>query len=261
MAGVFFLAGFLLRKRIVRPPGTLFLLIASALFAIPGVLMVIYYLHLFDNAVWFYKFRAMPFSELSTSGLGFMAGVFHSSDARDSCFRRLSAPVALFVFLMIPFVKPIISCVDFSQFKNHWVGDVCLQTTPSTCGPASAASILKSFGQNVSEEELAKESFTYTGGTENWYLARALRRRGFDVQIVSSPETREPIPVRAIAGVTLRNGAGHFIAVLAETPTDYVFGDPLKGKVVIAKDVARNQYHFTGFFMVIQLKATSSARA
>jgi hypothetical protein len=237
------------------------LLIASTFLALPGLLMVFYYFHLFDNAEWFYEFRAMPYSELSASGLGFVAGILHSNDTRDSFSRKLSAPVVLLFVLMIPFIKPIISSVDFSHFKNQWVGDVCLQSTPSTCGPASAASILKAFGEEASEGELAKECYAYTGGTENWYLARALRRRGFDVRFVIKREIGGQIPIRAIAGVTLGSGAGHFIAVLAETPTDYVFGDPLKGKLVVSKAVANSQYHFTGFFMVIQRKATSSARA
>jgi peptidase C39-like protein len=261
IAGVFFLAGFLMSRKIVRRVGTSFLLIASAFFAIPGVLMVIYYFHLFDNAMWFYRFRAMRFSELSASGLGVVAGILHSNDPRDSIARRLSAPVVLLFFLMVPFIKPIISSVDFSHLKNQWEGDVCLQSIPSTCGPASAASMLKSFGQEASEKELAKECYTYTGGTENWYLARAFSRRGFDVEFVNKRETQGQIPVQAIAGVTLRSGAGHFIAVLAETPTDYVIGDPLKGKVVVSKTVANSQYHFTGFFMVVRLKATSVSRA
>jgi hypothetical protein len=260
LAVVFFTVGILLRKRIVRPPSSSLLLFGSVILALPGVLMVVYYFHLYDNAVWFCEFRAMPYSELSAAGLGFMAGILHSTEPKDSVSRRLSAPVVLTIVLMVPFIKPILASVDFSHFKNQWTGDVCLQSTPSTCGPASAASILRSFGREASEEELAKECFTSTGGTENWFLARAFRRRGFAVQFMNVRDISGRIPVRAIAGVTLRHGVGHFIAVLAETPTDYVFGDPLKGQVVIPKNRANNQYHFTGFFMVIQPKATSNPR-
>ena len=138
-------------------------------------------------------------SALSISGLGFMAGVFHSHDPRDSLSRRFSAPILLFLVLMVPFIKPILASVDFSQIKNRWVGDVCLQSTPSTCGPASAASLLKSFGQEASEKELARASFTSTGKTESWYLARAFRRRGIDVQFLNLREPRGHIPVPAIA--------------------------------------------------------------
>jgi hypothetical protein len=251
LAGVFSLVGFQLRNRTVHPLGSIFLLIGSAALALPGLLMVVYYFHFFDNAVWFYEFRALPFSEPSASGLGLLAGIFHSNDPRDSLSRRLSAPVVLFLLLMVPFIKPILASVDFSLIKNQWAGDVCLQSTASTCGPASAASLLKAFGQEASERELAHECFTSTGGTESWYLARAFRRRGLDVQFVKVRESRGHIPIPAIAGVTLGHGVGHFIAVLAGTPTDYVFADPMTGKVVIPKDAANNQYHFTGFFTVI----------
>lgn len=257
LAGAFFLLGFRLRKNIVRPHGAALAIIASAILALPGALMVVYYIHLFDNAVWFYEFRALPYSELSISGLGFMAGVFHSNDPRDSLSRRFSAPVVLFLVLMVPFIKPILASVDFSHIKNRWADDVCLQSTPSTCGPASAASLLKSFGQEASEKDLAKECFTSTGGTENWYLARAFQRRGIDVQFLNLRETPGHIPVPAIAGVTLRDGAGHFIAVLAETPTDYIFGDPLTGKIVVPKSLAQKQFHFTGFFMAVHRRAAA----
>jgi hypothetical protein len=53
------------------------------------------------------------------------------------------------------------------------------------------------------------------------------------------------------AGVTLRDGAGHFIAVLAETPTEYVFGDPLTGRIAVPKNLVNKQFRFTGFFMAV----------
>jgi len=62
LAGVFFLLGFQLRKKLVRPLGVALAIIAGATLALPGALMVVYYFHLFDNAVWFYEFRALPYS-------------------------------------------------------------------------------------------------------------------------------------------------------------------------------------------------------
>ncbi|MFI5173907.1 MAG: cysteine peptidase family C39 domain-containing protein [Terriglobia bacterium] len=260
MAGTFFWVSANLRKRVIRPAGTILLWVASGILALPSLLMAFYYLHLFDNAAWFYEFRAMPFSELSASGAGFLAGMLHSEGSQNSLTRRLVPPLLLFFVLMIPFAKPIFSSVDFGQFKNQWLGDVCLQSTPSSCGPASAASVLKSFGLEASERELAKECFTYTGGTENWFLARALRRRGFEVQFEVKADTQGQIPIHAIAGVTLPSGAGHFVAVLSETATDYVLGDPLKGTVLLPKHVVSKHYRFTGFFMIILPKDTSGAR-
>ena len=46
-------------------------------------------------------------------------------------------------------------------------------------------------------------------------------------------------------------GAGHFIAIMSETPEDVTIGDPMKGKLVVKKADLKNYYHFTGFFLVI----------
>ena len=44
-----------------------------------------------------------------------------------------------------------------------------------------------------------QEGFTYRGGTENWYFARALRRRGLDVEAhIQFPKDRNI--VAALAG-------------------------------------------------------------
>src|SRR4051812_41511056 len=43
--------------------------------ALPAALFVIYYAHLLDNAGWFYAFRALPYTELTASGLGFGTGM------------------------------------------------------------------------------------------------------------------------------------------------------------------------------------------
>src|SRR5260370_33026524 len=77
----------------------------------------------------------------------------------------------------------------FCERALHQTCSPCLQTTYSTCGPASSASLLQAFGQDASEQQLARESFTSKGGTEIWYLARAFRRRGFRTNfVIQSPD-------------------------------------------------------------------------
>jgi hypothetical protein len=48
---------------------------AGALLAAPGLLFVLYYAHLFDSALSFYRFRSLPMTELAACGLGFPAGL------------------------------------------------------------------------------------------------------------------------------------------------------------------------------------------
>lgn len=132
-----------------------------------------------------------------------------------------------------------------------------MQSTPSTCGPASAATLLRAFGQRASERELAEEALTYQGGTENWYLARALRHRGLNVNVrIVTPGDSFPAP--SIAGVVLPGGAGHFVAILDQSPLTITIADPLKGKMIVEKRRADQYYRFTGFFLEVHSKDRSA---
>ena len=190
-------------------------------------------------------------SELAACGLGFVAGFIHSSLQPSSLGERLAAPAILLALLLVPYSKPWLGPLDLARLNNRCDGEVCMQSTLSTCGPASAATILNSMGAKTSERELAMECHTYQGGTESWYLARAIRRRAFEARIRIEPENPRSLPSPAIAGVVLRGGAGHFIAVLSQTPDRVVIADPMKGKLVIDRADLRRAYNFTGFFLVV----------
>jgi len=228
------------------------LLLIALVLAIPGALYVLYYTHLFDNAVWFYRFRTLPYSELAGSGLGAIAGFLQGIFQPKGLGEKLVSPLALGTVLFIPFMKSALDPVDYSQLQHKCEGDVCLQSIPSTCGPSSAATLLKLFGRNASEEELALESFTYRGGTEIWYLARALRERGLLTDFVIRPKDRISPPVPAMAGVVLRGGAGHFIAILRDDGNEITIGDPLKGKEVVSRKDLIHAYRFTGLFLQVR---------
>jgi hypothetical protein len=171
----------------------------AAVVALPGILFALYYVHLYDHAPWFYSFRSLPGTELSAGGLGFIAGVAHARLRADSGGKIL-LPLALALLVLVPFIKPILSPVEFARPRAQPADGTVLQSTPSTCGPASAATLLNVLGHPTSERELAAESFTSVSGTENWYLARALRRRGFDVTFEFRPLEDIAIPSPSIAG-------------------------------------------------------------
>jgi ABC-type bacteriocin/lantibiotic exporter with double-glycine peptidase domain len=158
----------------------------------------------------------------------------------------------LLALLLIPYSKPWLGPLDLSRLSDHCEGTVCLQSTLSTCGPSSAATILKSLGWQTSERELATECHTYQGGTESWYLARAIRARGFHARFLIQSADHDSVPSGAIAGVVLRGGGGHFIAVLSQTPEEVVIGDPMKGKLVIDRKDLRQLYRFTGLFLIVE---------
>lgn len=251
LAGALFLIGRWAERKFADGSVRRLLITAAALFAVPGLLFVLYYLHLFDSAMWFCGMRAAPYTELLASGLGLAAGFAHSSFRPESIGEKLIAPALLTVLVLIPFSKPILEPLEFAALQDRCPDGVCLQSTQSTCGPASAATILRAFGKPASESEIAAEAFTYRGGTENWYLARVFRRRGLQARFVFQPPTSTSLPNPSIAGVVLPGGAGHFIAVLNQNSTEVTIGDPLRGRLVLQKADLHNRYRFTGFFLEI----------
>jgi ABC-type bacteriocin/lantibiotic exporter with double-glycine peptidase domain len=134
-----------------------------------------------------------------------------------------------------------------------------MQSTHSTCGPSSSATILKLLGRSSSEKELARECLTSRGGTEIWYIARAFERRGLHASVQIQPLDHLSPPSPAIAGVVLPGGAGHFVAIMDTTPDSITIGDPMKGKLVVRKADLTNVYHFTGFFLVIETRSATQA--
>ena len=111
--------------------------------------------------------------------------------------------------------------------------------------------ILRRLGLAATEPEIARAAFTYSGGTEAWYLARHARRRGlsasFDFRETFSPEAGLP----ALVGVRLGR-AGHFIAVLEVKNGVITYVDPLRGQDQCPLDAFLKRYDFTGFHLVIQ---------
>ena len=230
--------------------------------ATPALLFAAYYTHLFDHAGWFYAFRALPLTELTAAGIGLGAGLLaelirrSTNRSRWAAVSRYSpsiAAVGMALILAVPYVKPIIAPLRTPP-HDQWREGVCLQNTPATCGPACAATLLRQFGRNGSERELARECFSYAGGTENWYVARAIRQRGLHAEYLLSEPQPDRIPFPAIAGVGLSTGGrvGHFIAILEQQEGRYVVADPLIGKLLLTPNDLRSRYYFTGFFLVVR---------
>ena len=195
----------------------------------------------------------MPGSELAASGAGFFFGLLHGYFApirlaRNS-FGAAFFPATLLTIIIGPYLKPLLLPVSWEDYSNRWSEGVCLQTSSSSCGAASAATLLRFLGKPADERVIAREAFTSLTGSENWYLARVLRKRGVAIEYVK--ETTEPVAFHypAIAGVRV-NGYGHFIVIMAREEDRFVVGDPMIGREVLSGDDLRRRYEFTGFFMV-----------
>ncbi len=256
---VLFLLGYQVARVVRSPAATLTWLFLGAVAAVPCLLFVVCYAHLFDNAAWFYSFRAASYSELTASGIGLIAGLAAGLSrrglaARSSPGQRLFARAVgtlCLGLLFVPYAKPVIAPIT-RPLRDEWSQGVSLQSSPSTCGPSSAATLLRQFNILVSERDLARECFSYRGGTENWFVARALRRHGLESHyLISSPEPPD-LPFPSMAGVQMggaRTG-GHFITVLGRQGDRTIIGDPLVGRLVLSPQQLRSRYYFTGFFLI-----------
>lgn len=155
---------------------------------------------------------------------------------------------SLCAVIALPYAKPLLAPLKRGALRELWQGEACLQSSSSTCGPASAASVLRKLGIEAKESEIAKDAFSYQGGTESWHLIRAMRARGAEVEVETERELEKPFPAPCVAGVRL-GGVGHFIAILEETSDGCLAADPLVGPRRFSKDELLKRYSFTGFFI------------
>jgi len=218
------------------------------LLAIPSIWFAAYYLHILPEHAWFYTLRSWSGSEFLVVFLGCAGG------AAATLLPRLLLGLPLFAVLLLavtPYLKPLIAPLPDATFKEHWRGDVCLQSTPSTCGPASVTTILRRLGVDTTEHAIARAAFSYAGGTEAWYLARYVRSRGLSAQFDFRDTFSTTVGLPALVGVRF-GGLGHFIAVLDFHDDQVTIADPLRGEEHLSLTEFQHRYVFTGFHMVIQ---------
>lgn len=216
--------------------------------SLPGLLFSVHYLHVLPEWQWFYELRSLRASEL------LLAIPLPAAVAWSRFLNRplvLASYAAAVCMLFIPFAKPILRPLDRSQLRDQWKESACLQSTESTCGPSSAATILRRLGHlEVSEASLSEQAWTTSSGTEAWYLARSIRKHGARTEFQFD---RFPgkVDLPGILGVRL-GSIGHFIAVLRHEGDRWVICDPLIGKETVSLKELERRYHFTGFFLHVK---------
>lgn len=243
-----FFSAYRAASRASSKSGTIIALLGSGILAIPGAFFSIYYTHLLPETAWFYQFRSLPATEFFVLPIGTAAGIL------ASLLPRLFRPALLtlvILFSFVPFSKPILLPLDLAILEDRWKGKVCMQSTSSTCGAASLATILKTYGITSTEKEIARKAFSYGRGTEAWYLARVARQKGCRVSFLFSNKLDASIPYPAIVGVRI-GGVGHFIPILGREGEKWVTGDPLVGKRLYSDSEFYQLYEFTGFHMIVQ---------
>jgi hypothetical protein len=216
--------------------------------SLPGLWYTVYYTHILPESVWLYRLRSLPGSNLL---LAFLIPAAVAWGTVLPQFLKLHVCAAATAWLLVPFFKPLLRPLLESDLKDTWKGTACLQSTVSTCGPASAASILRYLGdKTVTEKELACNAWSTATGTEAWHLARAIQKRGFDTSFtLSGLDPSTPLP--GILGVKVGEN-GHFIAILKLEANEVTLIDPLSGEETMPLEELYDRYKPTGFFMGIR---------
>jgi hypothetical protein len=255
---VLFGLGRWLSQRVTSRTQGFYLVCVGLVCAVPAFLFALFYTGVLGEAEWFYSFRSWPGTELAACGAGLFAGWLQTKrNQNPRVHKQMSAGFIPFILLLgvtIPYLKQIFLRPDWNSFADRWSEGVCLQSSESSCGPASAATLLRLAGQSATEKDIAMASFTSRRSTENWYVIRALRRRGLNAHYQIGQREWDKLPFPAIIGVRLggKSGAGHFIAVLGKAGNKYIFGDPLSGREELGESQFQDRYYFTGFSIVIR---------
>lgn len=230
-------------KQIQTPRYAICLLLG--LLATPGLTFALHYTGLVPELDWYYNLRSVKGTELLVVFIGLWGGVVAALLPRIVLIIPF---VGVLAFSVVPFIKPFIGPLDLNSLEDDWDGPVCLQSTPSTCGAAALATVLKRLGHSVAEAELAKDAYSYAGGTEAWYLARAAKERGYATKFSFNPGFSLEDGVPALVGVRI-GLAGHFIAILGTRGHELFVGDPLVGPELMSRDELLQRYEFTGFHL------------
>ncbi|MGC4016852.1 MAG: cysteine peptidase family C39 domain-containing protein [Luteolibacter sp.] len=221
--------------------------ILLTLLCLPGLWFSAYYLHIFPETKLLYDLRAQPLSEW------WLALFLPAAVAWSTFVPRVIAVAAYGIAIagmLPPFIKPILRPLDQTKLAGRWIDDACIQSTESTCGPASAATVLRFLGdKTATERDLARRGWSTASGTEAWHLARALRRRGrtvdFEFKGLPSPDHLPGVMGMSVAG------NGHFVALLKCEGDQWTIADPLVGMEVISRqDLEKRE--ISPFFMRIR---------
>ena len=118
-----------------------------------------------------------------------LSGVTWSSQSGRSRARKSVLSSVIVGVAVWSAIHPIIGSQP--ECENRWQGEVCLQTTPWTCSPACAATLLRAHGIDATEQEMAELCVAREG--TSWlglYRALALKteRTGWRVEAFETDE-------------------------------------------------------------------------
>jgi hypothetical protein len=154
---------------------------------------------------------------------------------------------------VLPFVMPLLVRNDLADLKTkNNVDNICVQSTPYTCGPAAAVTALRQLGVTAQEGELAILSHTSPIiGTMPWSLYKAIQNRyaadGVDCRFRhfdSISQLREAdVTLAVVKDAFLLD---HCVAILEVGDNTVTIGDPILGKIRMSYKDFQSVWRFYG---------------
>ena len=206
-------------------------------------------------------------SNLMPMLLGFTAGIARWSPGLGD-FRR---PVVVgvlgliaFAYMVVPVLRPFAAPANVDP-HGQWHNGVCLQSHPSTCGAASAATLLSRRGVPTTEIEMIDACLTSRAGTVPLGLYRGIALKAERTGHRAAVASREPnqwigrgqLPNVALvkfdrsqrpsspARLLGPHGEGHAVTVIGRADDGrWIIGDPAVGRIYWSDEEFRS--YFTG---------------
>lgn len=154
---------------------------------------------------------------------------------------------------VLPFALPLILENDLANLPTITDADnICVQSTPYTCGPAAAVTALRQLGFNAQEGELAVLSHTSPiVGTMPWTLCKTIQDRyaasGVDCQFRQFDSVNQlkdaDVTLAVIKDAFLLD---HCVAILDVTDKIVIIGDPILGKIQMSHKDFQSVWRFYG---------------
>jgi len=200
--------------------------------------------------------------------IGFAATMVLTTPLSRLPGKRARAYVAVLMLVIVsmmsvwPYLAPAFNRTYLSRLQTRVDADgVCLQSNDYNCGPAAAVTALRKLGFPAEEGEIAILAYTSTAtGTPPDILARALQERYAKDGLRSEYRVFKNVEELKNAGMTLAVikysfMLDHYVAVLEVTQDQIVVGDPMRGKISLAREEFERRWRFVGVVLRRSSKA------
>jgi hypothetical protein len=154
--------------------------------------------------------RLLPFSSVPVLGNAFMValvGIVAGLAWRaipGHAARRTVLIVALLGVTLARTIAPALATPP-GGLMNRWKYSIALQTSPATCSPAAAATVLREHGITATESEMAQLCLTTSRGTTALGLYRGLKRKTAGTAWDVEPFQLDPASLRKLDGPAVLN--------------------------------------------------------